>query len=173
MASRISHRSRRSSCSFSRLTRNMAVGTAAEARMPRMVTVTISSTSVSPRSPGRVLRFGFSSLIGVIPSLHANAYLPALRRQLLLGAVDGRGTGDDNGSLPGTLGLEAQRANGTRPGDARGPRRPRGVDGDVARTVFAMHQRHCLAVFAQQVALLNAHQRDLSRVVLDLQRDRG
>src|ERR1017187_6638942 len=50
MASRISHRSRRSSRSFSRFTWKRAIGSAALARMPMIATVIISSTSVSPAS---------------------------------------------------------------------------------------------------------------------------
>src|ERR1700676_3534143 len=48
MASRISHRSRRSSRSFSRLTWKRAMGMAAVASIATMATVMMSSTSVRP-----------------------------------------------------------------------------------------------------------------------------
>src|ERR1035441_4207211 len=130
--------------SFRRLAWKRAMGTAAEARIARIVMVTINSTRVSPRSPAWPVWIGRASLIdcGFIGSLHLNADPPALGRQLLLLAADRPRPGEDNVARSGGLGLETENADHARAVHPGRSRRTRGVDQNQARTVVAVSEHH-------------------------------
>src|SRR5580692_3983188 len=157
MASRISHRSRRSSRSRSRLTLKRATGTAAEARIARIATVTINSIKVRPRSER--FRIGRWLLIG--PLLHRNGRLRAFALHRLLCAVHGARTRDADWSASRSLGLKRKDTNHACSAHADCSRRPRRIDDDRAGTVVAMHQRHRLAVTPKEVAIAYVDQRQL------------
>src|SRR5215467_1922259 len=72
MASRISHKSRRSSASRSRLIRILAMGMAAPTRMPRIVTAAINSTRVKP-----ALRHDLELAVNRLCKCHLKSVFPA------------------------------------------------------------------------------------------------
>src|ERR1700761_8230276 len=154
MASRISHRSRRNSRSRSRLTLKRATGTAAEARIARIATVTISSIKVRPRSER--FRIGRLQLIGAL--LHHNGRLRTFSRYGLLGGVQGSRTCDADGRASRSLGLKREDANDTGAAHARRSRRTRGIDDDSTRAIVAMGQGDRLSIPAEEVAIANIHQ---------------
>src|SRR5437879_3054375 len=95
MASRISHKSLRSWRSLSRLTLKRAMGIAADARIERIATVTINSTSVRPRSERlRISRFrpDRKALICSMLLLHNDRGLRGLCLQRLARAAHCAGT---------------------------------------------------------------------------------
>src|SRR5271166_391895 len=92
------------------------MGTAAAARIERIAAVTISSTSVSPRSPRLTIRIDFAlpinaSLNGL---LHLNLDLRSRGRQLLLRTVDRAGARDCNDTIPDSFALEGKNADHAR-----------------------------------------------------------
>src|ERR1700753_421141 len=121
MASRICPKSYRGSLSLSRCTRKRVRGTAAEARMARMATVTINSTSVSPSCRPAPLRRG--NLYCIIRAL-LNVYhgLRTGKIDGLLSTILNRSTDDLHARIPWRVGLEGQNANRSGPGHAADPR---------------------------------------------------
>src|ERR1017187_6796630 len=92
------------------------MGNAAPARIERIVTVTINSTSVSPCSPGRRLRIGRASFIdrSLIALLHLNVDPRTLGRHLLLSAGHRPRTGENEVAPSRGLGLETEDAHHAR-----------------------------------------------------------
>jgi hypothetical protein len=87
---------------------------------------------------------------------------------LLLGAIDGPGSGHGECRVSSRLGLEGEDTDDTPTGDAGCTGRTRGNDSDVARAVVTMNERNCLAIAVQQVSRGDVDERKPGRIVLKL-----
>src|SRR5258708_37275274 len=116
MAERISHRSRRSSVSFCRLTVKRTTGTAAPIRINRIVVATISSTRVTPRCDRDCMTALFLSYLS--PLVHCNRGLPTLCLDRLVLAVARSRHGDRHHAGAFGLGNKYQTEYGAFAGNA-------------------------------------------------------
>src|SRR5882762_2904431 len=182
MASRISHKSRRSSRSFSLLIVTRASGTAMEVRMSRIMVAMISSSSVKP-CWGPMLRPRWNVDRLIVPSFSNFPVARRLPKLLLDGhgslrAVHGDGlhagiarsaTSNGQGRLPARLRLKshsyhrALARNSARSGWPCG----RDLQG-AAGFVFAVHERHSLAILREEAAVGDIDQLHPRRNVVQL-----
>src|SRR5580698_11499098 len=135
------------------------MGTAAEARMPRIATVTMSSTSVRPASRLRLAcsrLFKINCIVSPLDrrSLDVHDRLRAHRWYRLLLAVAHNRPHNGNRRVAWGFRLEGEDAQRPRACDAFGSGRTRSGDGGVAFSVIAMRQGYGLSVFAQNVRIL-------------------
>src|ERR1700682_1076191 len=187
MASRISHKSRRNSFSFSRLMVTRASGIAIAVRTIRITVAMINSRSVKPRS-GLALRppwnlhtfmvassffnFGFGSECRP-RLLNSHRRLRPVHRDGLQTGIARSAPSDSERSLPARLRLESYRDHRALSGNSTRPRRPRG--GNLQSTggfVFAMHEGNRLSILRQEAAVRHVDQLKLGRVIVHLHRHR-
>src|SRR5581483_11551966 len=202
MASRISHRSARNSCSRWRWIGSRASGTAAPARTRRMVMATINSISVKPEAewprrskprcghgfpgtpPARCtiragLKLRISTTFYSIRNQAAPRLVNAHRSRCgtylegLVRSVARASAGDSQGRIPWRLGQESQGENRTLPGNS-------GCTWGAGRShlqragrgVVAIHQRHGLTVTGEQSSVRDIHQLKCLWVVRELHGNR-